>query len=136
MISFHVNGDLEKTMKFLSGLKMVRMAFSLGDVQSLIEHPASMTHQNVPKEKREKVGITDNLCRLSCGCEDAEDIMEDLGQALAAMDTTTPEERKLNEIFDKYDTNKNGFLEKDEALAFMKDYIPATTGKNVGISKA
>ena len=50
MIAFYVKGDLEKTLKFLDGLKMIRVAYSLGDIQSLIEHPVTMTHQMIDKE--------------------------------------------------------------------------------------
>lgn len=76
MISFRADP------KILSRLKMISLAESLGGVESLIEHPASMTHSAVPKEEREKIGITDDLIRLSVGIEDAEDLIEDLEQAL------------------------------------------------------
>lgn len=58
------------------------MAVSLGGVESLIEHPASMTHAAVPREKRERAGILDELVRLSVGCEDVSDLWADLDQAL------------------------------------------------------
>ena len=58
------------------------MAESLGGVESLINHPTSMTHGSIPKEAREKVGVTDNLLRLSVGVEDIDDLLADLEQAL------------------------------------------------------
>jgi cystathionine beta-lyase/cystathionine gamma-synthase len=60
------------------------LAESLGGVESLIGHPASMTHASVPPELRQKMGLTDSLIRLSVGIEDIEDLIEDLDQALAA----------------------------------------------------
>jgi len=77
-----LKGDLRKSIKFLESLKTISLAESLGAVESLIEHPASMTHASVPKEDREKIGLTDTLIRLSVGIEDAEDLIIDLKQAL------------------------------------------------------
>lgn len=68
--------------KFLDALKMCKLAVSLGEPDTLIQHPATMTHAVVPREKRISYGIADELVRLSVGLEDAEDIIEDLGQAL------------------------------------------------------
>jgi cystathionine beta-lyase/cystathionine gamma-synthase len=62
--------------------KVFVLAESLGGVESLIGHPASMTHASVPPAMRQAMGLTDSLVRLSCGIEDAEDLMEDLEQAL------------------------------------------------------
>ncbi|MCP6768695.1 PLP-dependent transferase, partial [Klebsiella pneumoniae] len=64
-------------------VKLCILGESLGGVESLISHPASMTHASVPVEKRESLGITDGLVRVSVGIEDVEDIIEDLDQALA-----------------------------------------------------
>lgn len=75
--------SIENTNKVASSFKVFSLAESLGGVESLINHPATMTHGSVPKEAREKVGVVDNLLRLSVGTEDIEDIIEDLTQALA-----------------------------------------------------
>lgn len=82
MVSFELIGDLKKSVKFLESLKIIAIAESLGVVESLIEHPASMTHASIPKEDREKIGLSDTLIRLSVGIEDAEDIIADIDQAL------------------------------------------------------
>ena len=82
MLSFELHGDLNTAIKFLESLKIISVAESLGVVESLIEHPASMTHASIPKEDREKIGLTDTLIRLSVGIEDVEDLIEDLNQAL------------------------------------------------------
>jgi len=68
--------------EFLSSLKYFPLAESLGGVESLIDHPASMTHTSIPKEEREKIGLTDGLLRISVGIENIEDLIEDLKQAL------------------------------------------------------
>lgn len=82
MLSFEIRGTLEESVTFLEALKIIHIAESLGAVESLIEHPASMTHASVPKEEREKIGLTDGLIRLSVGIEDSNDIITDLEQAL------------------------------------------------------
>ncbi len=82
MISFEMDGGLEEARAFLEGLRIFSLAESLGGVESLIEHPALMTHASIPKEEREKVGITDSLIRVSVGIEDVDDLKEDLGNAL------------------------------------------------------
>ena len=84
MVSLLVKGDLEKTIRFLSSLKRFILAFSLGGVESLCEHPAKMTHMMLSKEERERIGIRDNLVRLSIGQEDVEDLIADLDQGLNA----------------------------------------------------
>ena len=83
MISFDLDATLTKSITFLESVRLIAIAESLGAVESLIEHPASMTHASVPKEEREKIGLTDGLIRLSVGIEDVDDIIEDLEQALA-----------------------------------------------------
>ena len=83
MLGFYIKGDLKKTNKFLSSLKMITLAESLGGVESLIESPALMTHGSVPVEIRKSVGIHDKYCRFSTGIEEVEDIIADLKQALA-----------------------------------------------------
>lgn len=82
MMSFELRGDYKKAIKFLESLKIIMIAESLGAVESLIEHPASMTHASVPKAEREKIGLTDTLIRLSVGLEDVADLLDDLEQAL------------------------------------------------------
>ncbi|MDO8998997.1 MAG: cystathionine gamma-synthase [Bacteroidota bacterium] len=74
---------IENTFKVASSFKVFSLAESLGGVESLINHPATMTHSAIPKEDREKSGVVDNLLRLSVGVEDFEDLIEDLKQALA-----------------------------------------------------
>lgn len=75
-------GDMELTKKFLKSTKVFTLAESLGGVESLLCHPASMTHASVPKEDREKMGLTDTLVRLSVGIEDVEDLISDIEQAV------------------------------------------------------
>jgi cystathionine gamma-lyase len=75
--------DLAGTRRFLERCKLFTLAESLGGVESLIEHPAIMTHASIPADKREVLGISDALVRLSCGVEDADDLIADLEQALA-----------------------------------------------------
>jgi len=82
MISFHLRGNFESCKRLFKQLKIFTVAESLGGVESLIEHPASMTHASVPKEERDRVGVTDSLIRLSVGIEDAEDLISDLSTAL------------------------------------------------------
>ncbi len=84
MMTFDIQGGLEAARKFLKSVKVFACAESLGGVESLIEHPAIMTHASVPREAREKLGITDGLIRLSVGIEDAQDLIDDLRRALAA----------------------------------------------------
>ncbi len=75
-------GTLEKATKVLNGVKIFTLAESLGGVESLISHPASMTHASVPKEERDKMGLTESLVRFSVGIEDIEDLIADVLQAL------------------------------------------------------
>ncbi len=83
MVSFDIKGgDVEDAKKVLSGTHLFSLAESLGGVESLIGHPASMTHASIPREERLKVGLTDSLIRLSVGIEDVEDLIEDLKMAL------------------------------------------------------
>jgi cystathionine gamma-lyase/cystathionine beta-lyase len=84
MISIVLKGaSLEDTFRIASSFEVFSLAESLGGVESLINHPATMTHASIPKEERERVGVVDNLLRLSVGVEDVEDLLEDLKQALA-----------------------------------------------------
>jgi cystathionine beta-lyase/cystathionine gamma-synthase len=83
MMSFTLKDDsVENAKRVLSSTKLFALAESLGGVESLINHPASMTHASIPREERIKNGLTDSLIRLSVGIEDIEDIIEDLNQAI------------------------------------------------------
>ena len=85
MISFELRGGFEQCKKFLKPLRVFTIAESLGGVESLIEHPASMTHASVPKEARMKRGIKDNLIRISVGIEDSSDLLLDLKHGFNAL---------------------------------------------------
>ena len=80
--SFEVKGGEAEAFKVLNALKLVKLAVSLGGTESLAQHPAAMTHSGVPKERREFIGVTEGLIRISVGIEDADDIIADLAQAL------------------------------------------------------
>jgi cystathionine beta-lyase/cystathionine gamma-synthase len=82
MISFDL-GSLEKAKKLLKSVRLCSLAESLGGVETLISHPATMTHASVPPDERKRIGVTDGLVRISVGIEDVEDIIADLKQALA-----------------------------------------------------
>ncbi len=82
MISFGVAGGLEPAKVMINGVRLATLAVSLGGIESLIEHPASMTHAGVSRTEREASGISDDLVRLSVGCEAFEDLRADLAQAL------------------------------------------------------
>ena len=84
VMAVEINGTQKNALKFLEALRVFALAEDLGGVQSLAEHPASMTHASVPKEFREKIGITDTMLRLSVGIEDIGDILADLKNALNA----------------------------------------------------
>lgn len=85
MVSFDIDADFETVKKFATSTKIFVLAESLGGVESLINHPASMTHASIPKEIREKNGITDGLIRLSVGIENIDDLLIDLRTAFAAI---------------------------------------------------
>lgn len=82
MLSFELKGGENEAKRFLSNLHLFALAESLGGVESLIEHPATMTHASVPHPERKKVGVSDSLIRVSVGIENAEDLIADLDQAL------------------------------------------------------
>ncbi|MDX1526337.1 MAG: cystathionine gamma-synthase [Pseudidiomarina maritima] len=84
MISILLKGDLDKARRFLEAVEIFALAESLGGVESLIEHPAIMTHASIPAENRAKLGILDNFVRISVGIEDVEDLIADLDRALSA----------------------------------------------------
>jgi len=83
LIAFEVRGGKEECFKFLNNLAVIDISNNLGDSRSLITHPATTTHSNIPEEDRIRVGITSNMLRLSVGLEDPDDLIEDIGQALA-----------------------------------------------------
>lgn len=83
MISFELKGGIARALKMMSNCKVFALAESLGGVESLIGHPATMTHAAIPKKERMKAGVTDGLIRLSVGIEDAEDLIDDLNRAIA-----------------------------------------------------
>jgi len=83
MVSIEL-GSADRARRFVEHTRLFALAESLGGVESLVGHPASMTHASVPREMREAIGLTDGLVRLSIGIEDADDLLADLDQALAA----------------------------------------------------
>ena len=86
MLSFTLaDDDMDKALRMLAGTRVFSLAESLGGVESLIGHPATMTHASIPREERLQAGLSDTLIRLSVGIEDVEDLLEDLDQALAAV---------------------------------------------------
>jgi len=82
IISIKLRGNLDDSRRFLSHCELFTLAESLGGVESLIEHPAIMTHASIPQKQREALGISDTLIRLSVGIEDVEDLKADLSRAL------------------------------------------------------
>lgn len=82
MVSFDIGGDLARAKRFLEHTQLFQLAESLGGVESLVNHPAIMTHATVPPERREALGVTDTLIRLSVGIEAVDDLIEDLAGAL------------------------------------------------------
>jgi len=82
MVSVELEGGKRAALRFLKGLRVFTLAESLGGVESLVDHPASMTHASVPRRERESHGVTDGLVRLSCGIEDPADLADDVRRAL------------------------------------------------------
>jgi methionine-gamma-lyase len=82
MLSFELKGGYKAGECLMNSLRLITLAVSLGNIDSLIQHPASMTHYSLPLEERQAIGITDGLVRFSVGLEDIEDILEDLEQGL------------------------------------------------------
>ncbi|WNC12748.1 methionine gamma-lyase [Brevibacillus brevis] len=83
LLAFELKGGREAGSRMMNHVRLCKRAVSLGDVDTLIQHPATMTHSVIPPEEREKMGITDGLIRLSVGIEDVEDILDDLDTALS-----------------------------------------------------
>ena len=99
MISFTLkDNSLEAATRVLSSTKLFSLAESLGGVESLIGHPASMTHASIPREDRIKNGLVDSLIRLSVGIEDVDDLIEDLEQAIGIETKATLKERKAMSV--------------------------------------
>jgi methionine-gamma-lyase len=82
---FAVNGGEAEAFRLLDALQVIKLAVSLGGTETLMSHPASTTHSGVPKETRDRIGITDALIRISVGIEDSDDLMADLSAALDAI---------------------------------------------------
>ncbi|XP_048761657.2 cystathionine gamma-lyase-like isoform X2 [Ostrea edulis] len=98
MVTFYIKGGIKEASEFLKNVKIFTLAESLGGFESLCELPSVMTHASVPEDERDKLGISDNLIRLSVGIEDEEDLIEDLDQALnAATGTPSHKKRKIAE---------------------------------------
>lgn len=89
VLAFELRGGEEAGRVLMNHLRTITLAVSLGGVESLIEHPASMTHKSVPAEEQRRQGITPGLVRLSAGCEDLDDLLADLAQAMTAVATAT-----------------------------------------------
>lgn len=85
LISFTIKGGKQEAQCFMNHLSLIPLAVSLGDAETLLQHPASMTHAGVPKESREKMGITDALLRISVGLEHVDDLIADLDQAFKSI---------------------------------------------------
>jgi methionine-gamma-lyase len=85
LISFEIKGTKRDAQRFLNHLQLIQIAVSLGDTETLIQHPATMTHSVVPEEERIKMGISDQLIRLSVGLEAWEDIWDDLEKAFCLL---------------------------------------------------
>jgi len=85
VLAFELHGGEEAGRILMNNVRMITLAVSLGGVESLIEHPASMTHKSVPEDEQRRQGITPGLVRFSAGCEDLDDLLADLDQALAAV---------------------------------------------------
>uniref|UniRef100_UPI0035B19841 PLP-dependent transferase n=1 Tax=Aestuariivirga sp. TaxID=2650926 RepID=UPI0035B19841 len=82
LVSFEIDGGIERGRRFMNALKLVSRAVSLGDAETLVQHPASMTHALYSAEERVRHGISDGLIRLSVGLETTEDLLEDIAAAL------------------------------------------------------
>jgi methionine-gamma-lyase len=93
MIAFELQGGLQAGVAFMDALKLVTLAVSLGDAESLAQHPATMTHSTYTPEERAAHGISDGLVRLSVGLEDIEDLLADIAQALDSALAISPTHR-------------------------------------------
>ncbi len=82
MISFDIHGGEEEAFRFMNGLQLFKLAVSLGSTESLVQHPATMTHAGIPADERNEMGVTDKMVRLSIGLEHADDLIRDIEQAM------------------------------------------------------
>jgi cystathionine beta-lyase/cystathionine gamma-synthase len=87
MVSFELDSTVDAAKRVASSFRIFALAESLGGVESLVDHPASMTHASIPQAERIKAGFRDGLIRLSVGCEDVADLRADLDQAIAVLGT-------------------------------------------------
>jgi methionine-gamma-lyase len=85
MLSFELEGGLDAGVRFMNGVRFCTLAPTLGDVDTLVLHPASMSHRNIPRTVRAQNGITDGLIRISVGIENVDDICQDISDALAVV---------------------------------------------------
>src|SRR5262249_783146 len=85
IVSFELKGGLRAGIRFVESLKLIQLAVSLGGVESIIQHPASMTHGTLPEEEIRKAGISPGLLRLSVGLENADDLKRDIEEALGVV---------------------------------------------------
>jgi cystathionine beta-lyase/cystathionine gamma-synthase len=86
MVSFELNGSIDEVVAFASSRRFFTLGESLGGVKALLCHPATMTHASIPPEARAELGLSDNLIRLSPGCENAEDLVQDLLEGLSSLE--------------------------------------------------
>ena len=94
LVSFEVKGGVDAGITVMNSVKFCYLAENLGAVETLITHPVTMTHADVPREQREAAGITDGLIRLSVGLEDPQDVIADLEQAFASISAEPEKEVK------------------------------------------
>jgi cystathionine beta-lyase/cystathionine gamma-synthase len=87
MVSFELNGTVEEVATFVSSRRYFTLGESLGGVKALLCHPATMTHASIPPEARAELGLSDTLIRLSPGCENPQDLVEDLTEGLAQIES-------------------------------------------------
>ena len=90
VLAFELRGGVEAGRRLMNSVRLITLAVSLGGVESLIEHPASMTHKGVPAAEQLRQGITPGLVRLAVGCEELDDLRADLAEALAHVEIAEP----------------------------------------------
>jgi len=121
IVSFYLSGGLEESRSFLASLKIFTLAESLGGYESLAELPSVMTHASVPAETRAQLGITDNLIRLSVGCEEKDDLIGDLDRALrVAIPTVVSAPPATTETATKTDREEEIIESDDETYQHQK----------------
>ena len=98
MVSFELNGSLEEVVAFASSRRFFTLGESLGGVKALLCHPATMTHASIPPEARAELGLSDNLIRLSPGCENSEDLVEDLLEGLSNLERARDSQEKGRKV--------------------------------------